>query len=51
VPLLSTLGREAIVSGRKRTATGKIETLKAAGIAVAETPAIIADTLIARIQK
>jgi succinyl-CoA synthetase alpha subunit len=39
----------AIVSGGKGTAAGKIEALKAAGIAVAETPATIADTLIARI--
>src|SRR5438067_5037629 len=36
----------AIVSGGKGTAAGKIEALKAAGIAVAETPATIADTLI-----
>jgi succinyl-CoA synthetase alpha subunit len=41
----------AIVSGGKGTATGKIEAMKAAGIAVAETPATIADTLIARIKK
>ncbi len=41
----------AIVSGGKGTAAGKIEALKAAGIAVAETPATIADTLIARIRK
>jgi succinyl-CoA synthetase alpha subunit len=40
----------AIVSGGKGTAAGKIEALKAAGIAVAETPATIADTLIARLQ-
>ena len=40
----------AIVSGGKGTAAGKIETLKAAGIAVSETPAAIADTLIARMQ-
>ena len=38
----------AIVSGGKGTAAGKIEALKAASIAVAETPAAIADTLIAR---
>jgi succinyl-CoA synthetase alpha subunit len=38
----------AIVSGGKGTAAGKIEALKAAGIAVAETPAMMADTLIAR---
>jgi succinyl-CoA synthetase alpha subunit len=37
----------AIVSGGKGTAAGKIEALKAAGIAIAETPATIADTLIA----
>src|SRR6202008_2750432 len=41
----------AIVSGGKGTAAGKIEALKAAGIAVAETPATIADTLIARLKK
>jgi succinyl-CoA synthetase alpha subunit len=41
----------AIVSGGKGTAAGKIEALKAAGIAVAETPATIADTLITRIKK
>ena len=40
----------AIVSGGKGTAAGKIEALKAAGIAVADTPAIIADTLIARLK-
>ena len=40
----------AIVSGGKGTATGKIEALKAAGVAVAETPAMIADTLIARMK-
>src|SRR2546425_3821640 len=41
----------AIVSGGKGTAAGKIEALKAAGIAVAETPATIADTLIERFKK
>ena len=41
----------AIVSGGKGTAAGKIAALKAAGIAVADTPASIADTLIARIKK
>jgi succinyl-CoA synthetase alpha subunit len=41
----------AIVSGGKGTAAGKIEAMKAAGIAVAETPATIADTLISRIKK
>jgi succinyl-CoA synthetase alpha subunit len=40
----------AIVSGGKGTAAGKIEALKAAGIAVAETPASIADTLITRMK-
>jgi succinyl-CoA synthetase alpha subunit len=38
----------AIVSGGKGTAAGKIEALKAAGIAVADTPATMADTLIKR---
>jgi len=41
----------AIVSGGKGTASGKIEALKAAGIAVAETPAAIADTLIAQMNR
>jgi len=41
----------AIVSGGKGTAAGKIEALRAAGIAVAETPATIADTLVARLKK
>src|SRR5215475_3240 len=40
----------AIISGGKGTAAGKIEALEAAGIAVAETPAAIADTLISRIK-
>jgi succinyl-CoA synthetase alpha subunit len=40
----------AIISGGKGTAASKIEALKAAGIAVAETPAAIADTLIARLK-
>jgi succinyl-CoA synthetase alpha subunit len=40
----------AIVSGGKGTATEKIKALKAAGIAIAETPATIADTLIARMK-
>jgi succinyl-CoA synthetase alpha subunit len=40
----------AIVSGGKGTAAGKIEALQAAGIAVAETPAAIADTLIAQLK-
>ncbi|HYY12943.1 MAG TPA: succinate--CoA ligase subunit alpha [Chthoniobacterales bacterium] len=41
----------AIVSGGKGTAAGKIEVLKSAGIAVAETPASIADALIQRITR
>src|SRR5947207_3155067 len=40
----------AIVSGGKGTAAGKIAALKAAGIAVADTPATIADTLITRMK-
>ena len=36
----------AIVSGGKGTASGKIDALKAAGIAVAATPATMAETLI-----
>jgi len=40
----------AIVSGGRGTAAGKIEALKAAGIAVAETPATMADTLIKRME-
>src|SRR5246500_3278789 len=40
----------AIVSGGKGTAAEKIKALKAAGIAIAETPAVIADTLIARMK-
>lgn len=40
----------AIVSGGKGTAAGKIEALKAAGIAVADTPATMADTLIAQMK-
>jgi succinyl-CoA synthetase alpha subunit len=40
----------AIVSGGKGTAAEKIKALKEAGIAVAETPAVIADTLIARMK-
>jgi succinyl-CoA synthetase alpha subunit len=41
----------AIVSGGKGTAAGKIAALKAAGIAVADTPARMADTLIARMKE
>ena len=40
----------AIVSGGKGTAVGKIEALKAAGIAIAPTPAAMGDTLIARMK-
>ena len=40
----------AIVSGGKGTAAGKIEALKQAGVAVADTPATMADTLIARMK-
>jgi len=40
----------AIVSGGKGTAAGKIEALRSAGIAVADTPATMADTLIARMK-
>jgi succinyl-CoA synthetase alpha subunit len=40
----------AIVSGGKGTAAGKIEALTAAGIAIADTPATIANTLIARLK-
>src|SRR5205807_5383421 len=40
----------AIVSGGKGTAAGKIAALKSAGIAVADTPARMADTLIARMK-
>jgi succinyl-CoA synthetase alpha subunit len=40
----------AIVSGGKGTAAGKIEALKAAGIAVADTPATMADTLLQRMK-
>jgi succinyl-CoA synthetase alpha subunit len=41
----------AIVSGGKGTAVGKIEALKAAGIAVADTPATMADTLISAMKE
>jgi len=41
----------AIVSGGKGTAEGKIEALKDAGIAVAPTPASMADTLLAIFKK
>jgi succinyl-CoA synthetase alpha subunit len=36
----------AIVSGGKGTAQGKMEALKAAGIAVAENPSVMAETLL-----
>jgi succinyl-CoA synthetase alpha subunit len=36
----------AIVSGGKGTAAGKIAALREAGIAVADTPSVMADTLI-----
>ena len=41
----------AIVSGGQGTAVGKVEALKAAGIAVADTPATMADTLIKKINQ
>ncbi len=41
----------AIISGGKGTAAGKIEALQAAGIAISETPAAIADTLISRMKR
>ena len=41
----------AIVSGGKGTAAGKVEALKAAGIAVADTPATMADSLIELLKK
>jgi succinyl-CoA synthetase alpha subunit len=41
----------AIVSGGKGTASGKIEALKAAGIAVADTPASMAETLLSVLGK
>ena len=40
----------AIVSGGKGTAAAKIEAFREAGIAVAETPSVMADTLIKHIQ-
>src|ERR1700740_3030298 len=41
----------AIVSGGRGTAAGKVEALKAAGIAVADTPATMADSLIELLKK
>ena len=41
----------AIVSGGKGTAAGKIAALKSAGIAVADTPATMAETLIAALKE
>jgi succinyl-CoA synthetase alpha subunit len=38
----------AIVSGGKGTAAGKIAALEEAGIAVAPTPAVMAETLLKR---
>jgi succinyl-CoA synthetase alpha subunit len=38
----------AIVSGGQGTATGKIAAMKAAGIAIAETPSVMAETLLRR---
>jgi succinyl-CoA synthetase alpha subunit len=38
----------AIVSGGQGTAQGKIDAMKAAGIAVAETPAVMAERLLER---
>src|SRR5947209_444838 len=40
----------AIVSGGKGTAAGKIAALKAAGVAIADTPATMAETLIAEMK-
>jgi succinyl-CoA synthetase alpha subunit len=40
----------AIISGGKGTAAGKVAALKAAGVAVAATPAAMAETLIARMK-
>jgi succinyl-CoA synthetase alpha subunit len=36
----------AIVSGGKGTAAGKIEAMRAAGIAIADTPSVMAETLL-----
>lgn len=41
----------AIVSGGKGTASGKIDALRAAGIAIAETPASIGETLIRNLKQ
>ena len=41
----------AVISGGKGTAAAKIEALRAAGIAVAETPAVIGETLISLLKK
>jgi succinyl-CoA synthetase alpha subunit len=40
----------AIVSGGKGTAAGKIQALREAGIAIADTPAVMADALIERLK-
>jgi succinyl-CoA synthetase alpha subunit len=41
----------AIVSGGKGTAAGKIDAFRAAGIAIADTPSVMADTLIAHMKR
>ena len=41
----------AIVSGGKGTAAGKIEALRDAGIAIADTPSVMADTLISILKR
>jgi succinyl-CoA synthetase alpha subunit len=38
----------AIVSGGKGTAAAKIDALRAAGVAIAETPSVMAETLLKR---
>ncbi len=40
----------AVISGGKGTAAAKVEALRAAGIAVAETPAVIGETLISALK-
>jgi len=41
----------AIVSGGKGTAEGKIAAMRDAGIAIADTPSVMADTLIAHLKR
>jgi succinyl-CoA synthetase alpha subunit len=41
----------AIVSGGKGTAAGKIEALREAGIAIADTPASMAETLLTHLKR